>query len=74
MIVLDFNQPLQLPTGGGSQTAGSFVPDENALAMIMSMGFTVEQATKALKATVSTPNVYALVNKSCIVFSHLQYM
>lgn len=30
---------------------GQFVPDPAAMEMVMSMGFTKEQATKALKAT-----------------------
>ena len=47
----DFGDPLQLP---GSTKSSEFVPNEDALMMISSMGFTPAQATKALKATVST--------------------
>ena len=32
---------------------GAFVPNEEGLAMIMSLGFTRDQAVKALKSTVS---------------------
>ncbi|KAK6177619.1 hypothetical protein SNE40_015681 [Patella caerulea] len=45
----DFSVPLQLPSSGGKSQA--FVPNDEALSMIMAMGFNKDQATKALKAT-----------------------
>ena len=50
LLAADFAEPLQLP--GAKKSGGDFVPDELALATIISMGFNVAQATKALKATV----------------------
>lgn len=41
--------PFEIP---GAKKSSSFTPNEEALAMIMSMGFNTDQATKALKATV----------------------
>jgi len=46
----DFGSPLQL----SSSSVQQFVPDEGSLSMIESMGFTRQQATAALKATVRT--------------------
>lgn len=46
----DFGMPFEVP---GAKKSSSFTPNEEALAMVMSMGFNTEQATKALKATVS---------------------
>ena len=46
----DFLMPFQLP-GSQPSKQGSFVANEESLAMIISMGFSREQATKALKAT-----------------------
>ncbi|XP_064598849.1 ubiquitin carboxyl-terminal hydrolase 5-like [Liolophura sinensis] len=43
----DFEVPLQLP----KKSKDSFSPNEEAVAMIVSMGFTIEQASMALKAT-----------------------
>ena len=54
-LILDFTSPLRLP--GSQSSTQSFVPNEESLMMVMSMGFTKEQAIKALKATVS---LYAL--------------
>lgn len=51
-LLSDFSMPFQLQ-GSQSSKQGSFVASEESLAMIMSMGFSTEQATKALKATVS---------------------
>lgn len=51
VFLSDFSAPLVIPGGGGSG-GGAFVPNEDALAMIMSMGFTRDQAIKALKNTV----------------------
>ena len=48
----DFSAPF-VPPGGGAKKSGSFVPNEDALTMIMGMGFPRDQATKALKETVS---------------------
>ncbi len=45
--------------GGGGKKASSFTPDEDALGMIMAMGFTRDQATRALKETVSSRAVHA---------------
>lgn len=45
----DFGDPFVPP--GTSITGGSFTPDANGLEMITGMGFTVAQATKALKET-----------------------
>lgn len=45
----DFADPFVLP--GGTAPSSSFQPNEESLMMIMSMGFTKEQATKALKNT-----------------------
>ena len=49
----DFNDPWVDPNGpkSGGVAAAAFVPNEESLAMVMSMGFTMEQATKALKNT-----------------------
>ncbi|XP_053379534.1 ubiquitin carboxyl-terminal hydrolase 5-like [Mercenaria mercenaria] len=44
----DFGMPFEVP---GAKKSSSFTPNEEALAMIMSMGFNRDQATKALKAT-----------------------
>lgn len=44
----DFGLPFEVP---GAKKSSSFTANEEALAMIMSMGFTREQALKALKAT-----------------------
>lgn len=46
----DFGMPFEVP---GAKKSSSFTPNEEALAMVMTMGFNTEQATKALKATVS---------------------
>ena len=51
VLVSDFAMPLQLP---GSQKSSSFTANTESLGMIMSMGFNTDQATKALKATVSS--------------------
>ncbi|KAL4221190.1 Ubiquitin carboxyl-terminal hydrolase 5 [Mactra antiquata] len=44
----DFGAPFEVP---GAKKSSSFTPNEEAMAMIMSMGFTPDQAKKALKAT-----------------------
>lgn len=46
----DFADPFVMP-GTKKTSSAKFEPNEEALMMIMSMGFTREQATKALKAT-----------------------
>jgi ubiquitin carboxyl-terminal hydrolase 5/13 len=46
----DFNSPFVPP--GSKPKAGSFVPNEDAVVMVMSMGFSRDQAIKALKNTV----------------------
>ena len=46
----DFNSPFVPP--GSKPKAGSFVPNEDAVVMVMSMGFNRDQAIKALKNTV----------------------
>ena len=46
---------------GAKKSLSSFVPNEEALMMIMSMGFTREQGTKALKATVSTAHLVTVI-------------
>lgn len=48
--ISDFGLPFEIP---GAKKSSSFTPNEEALAMIMSMGFNRDQAIKALKATVS---------------------
>lgn len=45
----DINSPFVVP--GTESTKKDFLPNEEGLAMIISMGFSVSQATKALKAT-----------------------
>ena len=45
----DFATPLDL---GGARSSKSFVPSEDGVAMIMAMGFSRDQAVKALKNTV----------------------
>ncbi|XP_070502099.1 ubiquitin carboxyl-terminal hydrolase 5 [Chironomus tepperi] len=45
----DFSLPFVPP--GHENVQKEFIPDEEGLAMILSMGFTMKQATKALKAT-----------------------
>ena len=45
---VDFASPLSLPGSAGSTPE----PDPESVMMIVSMGFTPQQATKALKATV----------------------
>lgn len=47
---LDFTAPLVLKSNSSNKS--SFKPDETGVATIISMGFTQEQAIKALKATV----------------------
>lgn len=44
----DFADPFVVP---GTEGASSFVPDADLLTMITEMGFTRDQAVKALKAT-----------------------
>lgn len=46
----NFAEPF-VPPGLVKKNQNSFVPDEEGLATVMSMGFTKDQATKALKAT-----------------------
>ncbi|XP_046375139.2 ubiquitin carboxyl-terminal hydrolase 5-like [Haliotis rufescens] len=46
----DFAAPLVLPNSAAAG-GGQFTPNEESLVMIMSMGFTRDQAVKALKAT-----------------------
>lgn len=54
LLLTDFADPFVLPGGTASSSSSeSFQPNEESLMMIMSMGFTKEQATKALKNTVS---------------------
>ena len=50
LVISDFTVPLH--TGGQSQSAEPAVSEED-VTMIVSMGFTKEQAIKALRATVS---------------------
>ena len=50
----DFNEPLRLPQSKSSSAAIS----EESVAILMSMGFTKDQAIKALKATVRIENIY----------------
>ncbi|XP_052819393.1 ubiquitin carboxyl-terminal hydrolase 5-like [Mya arenaria] len=60
----DFGMPFVPP---GAKKSTSFTPNEEAVAMIMSMGFSPEQATKALKNTDN--NVERAVEW---IFSHAQ--
>lgn len=46
----DFSDPFVMP-GVGANTGAAFVADPNGLEMLMGMGFTDKQATKALKET-----------------------
>lgn len=48
----DFNSPFVPP--GSKPKSGSFVPNEDGVAMVMAMGFSRDQAVKALKNTVCT--------------------
>ena len=48
----DFADKLELPSSKKSSSS-SFQPNEEAVMMIVGMGFTKDQAIKALKATVS---------------------
>ena len=52
-IISDFAAPFVMP-GAKKSSSSTFTPNEEALMMIMSMGFTRDQGIKALKATVST--------------------
>ncbi|KAK7864561.1 hypothetical protein R5R35_007330 [Gryllus longicercus] len=47
----DFSDPFVPPGTDRKQGAKNFIPNEEALVMLTSMGFTRAQATKALKAT-----------------------
>ena len=57
IVPSDFAAPFEVPSasGGGSMAAAqsTFVANPEALTAIMAMGFTTDQAAKALKATVS---------------------
>lgn len=46
----DINDPLELP-GNKQQNSAKFIPDPENLATLMSMGFDINQSTKALKET-----------------------
>lgn len=46
----DFSDPFVMP-GAASKDTGVFVPDPNGLEMLMGMGFTTKQASKALQET-----------------------
>ncbi len=59
MYVLDFAEPLVVAS---RKSGAAFIPNEEALVMIMSMGFNKHQATKALKATVSCHTIVVLIN------------
>jgi uncharacterized UBP type Zn finger protein len=50
LIFLDFNEPLPNPSAG--KKTQQIAVSEESLAMLMSMGFTTDQATKALRMTV----------------------
>lgn len=52
----DFNSPFVPP--GSKPKSGSFVPNEDGVAMVMAMGFSRDQAVKALKNTVCTELLY----------------
>jgi len=45
----------------GPKKSGSFTPNEEAVAMIISMGFNTEQAAKALKNTVGSIGFFSAV-------------
>lgn len=49
----DFALPFVPPTSSKSVSHQAFTPDPSGLQMIMAMGFTEAQASKALKQTVS---------------------
>jgi hypothetical protein len=50
LIFLDFNEPLPNPSAG--KKTRQIAVSEESLAMLMSMRFTTDQATKALRMTV----------------------
>ncbi len=52
VLLADFAEKFVLPSS--KKSSSSFTPNIEALAMVQSMGFTTEQATKALRATVGT--------------------
>lgn len=49
-MFLDFNEPLSIPSG--EKKNQKIAVSEESLAMLMSMGFNQDQATKALRMTV----------------------
>lgn len=55
---IDFNSPFVPP--GSKPKSGSFVPSEEGVAMVMAMGFSRDQAVKALKNTVSTETSFLI--------------
>jgi hypothetical protein len=53
LFVSDYDQPLVVDSAGNQKRdTDQFMPDADAVAMIEGMGFTRQQATVALKATV----------------------
>lgn len=61
--VLDFSSPFVPPASKAATTPTGSGPPEDAVAMVMALGFTRDQAIKALKATVSL-SVLVLVGRS----------
>lgn len=58
-ILTDFSSPFEPPkpagvAGSGGGGGAGPTPSEENIAMVMSLGFSKEQAIKALKATVSS--------------------
>lgn len=47
----DFSDPFVPPGTDSASGTGNFVPDENGIELLCGMGFTRQQAIKALKAT-----------------------
>ena len=48
----DFAEPLVLPGATATKAKAAFVPDEEGVGMVMGMGFSRDQAIRALKETV----------------------
>ena len=58
-LFADYDQPLVLESAGGKSTENDqFMPDSEAVEMIVGMGFSQHQATVALRATVSNHSVF----------------
>ena len=64
----DFDAPLEA-AGGGAGGSGSFVPNPEGIPMLTSMGFTMDQAAKALKETGMAACVHCLMYmRQCLMW------